>query len=130
MAERDVVGDWLGRVRHDLVKHALWRARDLRETGAAATAEDVAALRRGVLEMVDAVGRAATASQVWRALRREFEEEAGGSGAALDAFERAVVEAEEAARATGDPAGLERAIEAVLAIDPAFVQLSHALKSR
>lgn len=120
---------WLGRVRHDLVKPAGWRARDLRDTGAPPDATDRAALRRGLLDLRDAEGNAATASGVWRALREEIEAEAGGpQRAALDAFESIVRDAEEAARAVDETVESgARAVASALALDPAFEALTRAL---
>src|SRR4051812_1660541 len=131
MGAHDAVSDWLGRVRHDLVKPACWRARDLRDAGGAATESDVIALRRGLLELVDADGERATARAVWRAFRDELEATSVDALAidALDRFERAVVAAEERARsstrASEIGAAVDRVVEAVLALDAAFQQLSH-----
>src|SRR6185295_9483224 len=66
---------WLEKVRHDLVKHAAWRARDLRaalERGAPPRASDVSALQQALLGLPDAEGRPAGALAVWRALRDEI----------------------------------------------------------
>ena len=48
------VDPWLRRLRHDLVKRALWPARDLRAAlaeGGVATPADLTALRAGLLEL-------------------------------------------------------------------------------
>ncbi len=47
---------WLLALRHDLVKRAVWPARDLRDTGG----RDRAALRRGLTQLTDAEGAPVT----------------------------------------------------------------------
>jgi hypothetical protein len=113
---------WLARLRHDLVKRALVPARDLRELGPGATAADVAALARGLLALVDDEGRPISACALWRALRAEIADAPAG---ALDDFQRAVDEAEAAARAL--PAHAGAAVDAALALEPAFERLARAL---
>ena len=43
---------WLRALRHDLVKRAVWPARDLRDSGE----QDVSALSRGLMQLTDAEG--------------------------------------------------------------------------
>lgn len=123
--------EWLGRLRHDLVKPAGWRARDLRDLGAPPDGADRAALRRGLLDLRDGEGNPATATGVWRALREEIEDEAGPDERdALDTFEAVVRAAEETARAADDsPEAGARIAACALALDPAFEALSRALLS-
>src|SRR5882672_2966294 len=52
---------WLAALRHDLVKRALWPARDLRDSGG----RDLSALRRGLLELTDADGAPIGALELW-----------------------------------------------------------------
>src|SRR5512141_2785150 len=56
---------WLRAVRHDLVKRAVWAARDLRDSGG----RDVEALRRGLFELVDAEGGPISAVDLFARLR-------------------------------------------------------------
>ena len=52
--ESSAVDPWLQRLRHDLVKRALWPARDLRATlaeGGSATPADLVALRAGLFDL-------------------------------------------------------------------------------
>ena len=121
---------WLARLRHDLLKHALWCARDLRDCGRAAGPlhrADLQALRRSLLELVDSEGRPLTAMQLWRELRAE----SVARPAALDAFEAAVGRAEAAVRASTDAAsdetGGQAALTAVLALESAFLLLAQDL---
>jgi hypothetical protein len=101
---------WLARVRHDLVKRLLWPARDRLDVGGVpAPGELVAAL-------IDAEGRAVTATDLWAALRAE-----APAGLALGAFEQALARALAAADA-GDIAG-------VLALEPAFDGLAALVRS-
>lgn len=68
---------WLRAVRHDLVKRAVWAARDLRDSGG----RDVAALRRGLFELVDAEGGPVSATALFGRMRA-----AAPPGAACEAF--------------------------------------------
>src|SRR5438105_10482110 len=56
---------WLQALRHDLVKRAVWPARDLRETGGC----DPAALRRGLMQLFDAEGAPITALELFERMR-------------------------------------------------------------
>lgn len=115
----------LARVRHDLLKHALWCARDLQGT-ARPLGSDLRALRRSLLELPDEEGRPVTARARLRGLRGELDSSADRA-AALDAFERAVGEAEDAARALDpekpDAEALGVALSAILLLEPAFASL-------
>jgi hypothetical protein len=68
---------WLRALRHDLVKRAVWAARDLRESGE----QDVEALRRGLFELVDAEGGPVSATALFARMRV-----GAPSGAACEAF--------------------------------------------
>lgn len=117
---------WLAQVRHDLIKHAAWRARDLlalRDLGAAATAADLEALRRGVLDLPDEEGAPVGALARWRQLRGDAPE--GADEAALGDFEAAVAAAEVAVRG-----GDGEALAAVLALEDAFTALARRLDPR
>lgn len=115
----------LARVRHDLLKHALWCARDLRGIEQP-LGSDLRALRRSLLELPDGEGRPVTARALLRGLRGELGAPAD-SVDVFDAFERAVGAAEDAARIL-DPERPESqdlavALSAVLALEPAFAAL-------
>lgn len=117
---------WLRDLRHDLLKHALWYARDLRDAGGAPTPGDARALRRAVLELRDSEGAVVTALGLWRALRPEAEADGVPAGR-LDAFEAAVRAAEEAAGALGDrstPEEILRAQDRLLALEGALQDLA------
>src|SRR3954471_9484088 len=97
---------WLRRVRHDLVKRAVWPARDLRECGQM----DLEALRRGLRELRDDAGAPIDAAALWSRLRSEAP---GVSHRALDEFGEAVGAAERAVAADD----FRDALAAVLAIE-------------
>ena len=102
-------------LRHDLVKRAVWPARDLRDLGG----RDVAALRRGLTQLTDAEGAPATAQALFARMRT-------GSPcppAACDAFAAALRQAESALDAPW-PAPLD----AVLALEDAFLALARSLE--
>ena len=107
---------WLRLLRHDLLKRAVWPARDLRETGG----RDLAALQRGLGELLDAEGRIVPALELWTALRRDAPPEA--SGAALDAFERTLTAA---AASLQQP--WPQPLQQILALEPAFESLARAV---
>lgn len=119
---------FLARLRHDLLKQALWCARDLetlRQAGQPTVAADRRALRRSLLELVDSEGRAATALMVWRELRGE----SSAPAAALDDFERAVVAAETAVQELANSdAELSQALVAVRQLEEAFSRLAQHLR--
>src|SRR5437879_591980 len=105
---------WLTALRHDLVKRALWPARDLRDSGG----RDLAALRRGLLELKDADGMPVTAEALFGRMRSA----APCPATACDAF---------AAALHGAVEGLQgpwpRPLQAVLALEDAFQQLARSL---
>jgi len=117
---------WLQRVRHDLVKRALWPARDLRALlaeGGAATPADVAALRAGLFDLRAPDGAVCDAVTLLGHLRDLAPAEAlVRLGPGLAAFEEAVAEAQRAAldldaspRAKGKKAAAQEDVEALLA---------------
>jgi hypothetical protein len=112
---------WLARLRHDLVKRALWPARDLLDAGAPPSAADAAALRAGLSEIVAGDGTPTTALDLWRSLRATAPPAL--TATALDAFE-AVLRAAVAAVASAAPTA---AAHEVLRLDPAFHDLARAL---
>lgn len=120
---------WLAVVKHDLLKHALWCARDLRSLGELAQpprVEDIAALRRSLLEVLSSEGDRVTALALWRELRAE----SSASPAALDAFEAVLAAAQSAVFGldTGTSSGrFQAALAAVLRLEAAFAALSEHL---
>ena len=117
---------WLTRLRHDLVKRAVWPARDLRGSSSEPGAADLLQLRRGLLDLRDDDGEALTASALWKRFRAEAP---AIPGAELDAFGDAVAEAEHAVSALSDrPRTWRAALEAVLRIEPAFADLARTLE--
>ena len=106
---------WLAALRHDLVKRALWPARDLRDSGS----RDVAALRRGLFELTDAEGRPVSALELWTRVRPS----APCPAAACDGFEGAL---------RGAVAALEQPwpapLDAVLALESAFADLARSME--
>src|SRR3954469_23904075 len=101
---------WLAMVQHDLVKRAVWPARDQRDLGQ----RDVEALRAGLTRLSDDEGRSVSALQLFARLRRS-----APAGADCEAFEAALRKAMDALDAAW-PAPLE----AVLALEPAFAALA------
>jgi hypothetical protein len=108
------VHPWLQALRHDLVKRAVWPARDLRE----ARERDPGALRRGLMQLSDAEGAPITAEALFDRMRRE-----APAGAACDAFADALRKAVAALDAPW-PAPLD----SVLALEDAFDALARSLK--
>src|SRR5260370_23604805 len=100
-------------IRHDLVKRAVWPARDLRDTGG----RDLAALRRGLTQLTDAEGAPVTAEALFARMRAD-----APAHAACDAFAEALHRAVAAQEAPW-PAP----IEAVLALEDAFDALARSL---
>jgi hypothetical protein len=117
---------WLSRLRHDLVKRAVWPARDLREAGREPTAADVAALRAGLFDLRDAEGNRVRARELWDQLRREAP---SIPAATLDSFGEAVAHAE---RSVADLAtrvqSWPEALKAVLGIEAAFAALARTME--
>jgi hypothetical protein len=107
---------WLAIVRHDLLKRAVWPARDL----AALKQRDLRALQHGLLKLTDDEGDEITALQLFTRLR-----ETAPAGAALDGFEQAL---------RGAVAALEQPwpepLQAVLALEPAFEALARSVERK
>ncbi|MFL5311410.1 MAG: hypothetical protein ACJ79H_13245 [Myxococcales bacterium] len=117
---------WLSRLRHDLVKRALWPARDLRDASREPAQGDLLQLRRGLFDLRDDEGRASSAAGLWERLRAEAP---ALPAAALDAFGAAVVEAERAVtRLAAEPRSWSAAVDAVLRIEHAFADLARTLE--
>ena len=106
---------WLRALRHDLVKRAVWPARDLRESGE----EDVEALRRGLTQLCDAEGRPIPAVALFERMRRD----APCPASACDAFARVL---QDAVSALDSP--WPRPLHAVLALEDAFSALERSLE--
>ena len=106
---------WLKALRHDLVKRAVWPARDLRDTGG----REIAALRRGLFELTDPDGAPITAQALFQRMRAE----APCPAQACEAFAQALSAA---------VAALERPwpapLEAVLALEDAFAALARSME--
>jgi|WetSurMetagenome_2_1015567.scaffolds.fasta_scaffold1003961_1 hypothetical protein len=109
---------WVSRLRHDLVKRALWPARDLLDAGVPPTAAEAAALRAGLHDLIAPDGSPATARELWRRFRADAP--ATVPAAALDAFEQAL---EDAATAVDSRPPAEAA-QVVLRLEPAFQDLA------
>lgn len=107
---------WLRAVRHDLVKRAVWPARDLRDSGE----EDVAALRRGLMQLCDAEGAPISATRLFERMRPG----APCPASACDAFARAL---QDAVKALDLP--WPAPLRAVLALEDAFSALERSLES-
>ena len=117
---------WLSRLRHDLVKRAVWPARDLRDASREPAEGDLLQLRRGLFDLRDDGGRVSTASAVWEKLRAEAP---AVPPAALDAFGAAVQRAEQAVSGlAGDPRSWPAVLDAVLRIEQAFADLARTLE--
>lgn len=133
---------WLARLRHDLLKHAAFRARDLRallDEGGGLRPGDVEGLRRTVQQLPDAEGRPVGLTGAWRGLRADFDDELPGETdalaaaalrSALDAFEAQVQATEaEVARPGGEGSEEARRLCAALgALEAAFDRLAHDVK--
>ena len=130
---------WLQRVRHDLIKRALWPARDLAALlaeGRAASAADAAALRAGLFDLRDPEGAACDAAALLARLRAEAPPQlAAALRDPLDALAAAIAAAQSALEvcvpearppAPPDPRALGRALAAVLELDRRFAALAAA----
>jgi len=110
---------WFARVRHDLVKHALWPARDRREAGGVPAPGEL------VPRLVDGEGRAIDARALWAELRADAPAGLAGApgdpSAPIEAFEAALARALAAADA-GDVAG-------VLALEAEVAALERLVRS-
>jgi hypothetical protein len=106
---------WLRTLRHDLVKRAVWPARDLRDSGG----NDPAALRRGLFELTDPEGAPISAQDLFQRMRAE----APCSSQACDAFAQAL---------SGAVAALEQPwpapLDAILAREDAFAALARSME--
>ena len=122
---------WLKRLRHDLVKRAVWNARDLRETAAAPTAADLRAVRSGLRDLVDPEGNPIAARSLWALLRADAPPEVLADPAvraAADAFSAALDAADLAVTSLEDqPASADEALETVLKLEPAFEGLARSM---
>jgi hypothetical protein len=107
---------WLAGLRHDLLKRAVWPARDLQALGQ----QDLEALKDGLLRLVDDEGNEITALDLFARLWRT-----APAGAALGAFEAALQRAV-AGLALPWPAPLN----AVLALEPAFEALARSVEGK
>jgi hypothetical protein len=107
---------WLAIVRHDLLKRAVWSARDL----AALRQRDLQALQQGLLNLTDDEGNDITALQLFARLR-----ETAPKGAALDGFEAAL---RSAVAALDQP--WPAPLRAVLALEPAFEALARSVERK
>ena len=107
---------WLRALRHDLVKRAVWPARDLRDSGE----RDVEALRRGLMQLCDAEGGPVTAQALFEQMRRG----APCPAAACDAFARAL---QGAVSALDSP--WPAPLTAVLGLEDAFSELARSLET-
>jgi hypothetical protein len=107
---------WLRALRHDLVKRAVWPARDLRDSGE----RDAEALRRGLMQLCDAEGRPITAEALFERMRQG----APCPTPACDAFAAALQTAVSALDLPW-PAPLA----AVLALEDAFSTLARSLET-
>src|SRR5215470_9648935 len=117
---------WLSRLRHDLVKRAVWPARDLRDATRAPGPADLLHLRAGLLDLRGDDGGEVTAAGLWQRLRAEAP---GLPAGVLDAFGAAVAEAQRAVTAlAGDPGSWPEALAAVLRIESAFDDLARSLE--
>jgi hypothetical protein len=102
-------------LQHDLVKRALWPARDLRDSGE----QDVDALRRGLTDLSDAEGGPITAERLFERMRAA----APCPADACDAF-AASLHAAVASLDSAWPAPLH----AVLALEDSFSALVRSLE--
>jgi hypothetical protein len=112
---------WARRLRHDIVKQAVWAARDLRSLGGPPSEGDVAALRRGLYDLRDEEGAAVTARSLWERMRRE----APRNTPELDRFSEAIEEAYAAVDSL--PAGFAAAVSALLRIEERFEEVARSL---
>ena len=106
---------WLRALRHDLVKRVVWAARDLRDSGE----QDVAALRRGLMELTDAEGEPVSAEELFARMRPT----SPCTREACDAFASALQAAVQSMDSRW-PAPLS----AVLALEDAFSALARSLE--
>jgi len=117
---------WLSRLRHDLVKRAVWPARDLRDASRDPAPGDLLQLRRGLFDLRDEDGGLSTATGLWARLRAEAP---ALPPAALDAFGAALQRAEVAVGGlAADPRTWPAVLDAVLRIEQSFADLARTLE--
>jgi len=117
---------WLSRLRHDLVKRAVWAARDLRDASREPGEGDLLQLRRGLFDLRDDDGRVSTAGALWERLRAAAP---ALPPPVLDAFGAAVESAEQAVSGVaGNPRSWPAVLDAVLHIEQAFADLARTLE--
>jgi len=107
---------WLRALRHDLVKRAVWPARDLRDSGE----QDVEALRRGLMQLCDAEGAPITAEVLFQHMRQG----APCPAPACDAFAGALQTA-----VTALDLPWPAPLTAVLALEDAFSALARSVET-
>jgi len=112
---------WAARLRHDIVKRAVWAARDLRSLEGMPSAADVAALRNGLYDLRDEEGAVVDARSLWEQMRPK----APRNTPELERFSTAIEEAHAAVDAL--PAGFAAAISALLRIEERFEALARSL---
>jgi len=129
---------WLARLRHDLVKRALWPARDLRELlerSERPGAAELTALRDGLFALQDDEGVACDARLLWARLRESAPAEispaaldsfGAGVDSAMNAVAHAVSLQADAPRAPPSR-GLGDALDSVLALERLFHALEESL---
>ena len=116
---------WLRRVRHDLIKRAVWVARDLRDSGSTPLPSDLRALRSGLFELVDDEGNPIDARALWARL---CEDAPSAAAPHLKKVADAIDQASAAVKsATPDATSISRAAEACLAIEAAFDELARSM---
>jgi hypothetical protein len=117
---------WLSRLRHDLVKRAVWPARDLRDATREPGPADLLQLQRGLFDLRDEAGEVVTASALWKRFRAEAPDV---PAAELDTFGAALADAERAVSTLDrEPRCWRAALDAVLRIEPAFAGLARTLE--
>src|SRR5205809_7193727 len=102
-------GEWLARVRRDLVKRLVWPARDRRDIGGAAAEEEL------LPRLIDDEGQPVSAQALWAALSAD-----APAGADVGAFEVALAQALAAAQ-SGD-------VDGVIALEAGFAALARSLE--
>jgi hypothetical protein len=112
---------WARRLRHDIVKRAVWAARDLRSLEGAPSEGDVAALRGGLYDLRDEEGAAVTARSLWERMRSDVPR----NTPELQQFSQALEEAHAAVDAL--PAGFSAAVAALLRLEERFEALARSL---
>src|SRR5712675_3592658 len=108
---------WAARLRHDIVKRAVWAARDLRSLEGTPSAADVAALRNGLYDLRDEEGAVIDARSLWERMRLK----APCKAPEVEQFSAAIEEAQTAVDAL--PMDFAAAISALLRIEDRFEAL-------